>query len=663
MRLARRGCLAILFVLLLGSTAAGSVAAVDPPDARPELSGSEMAATAQSTDDTVVQTQTYGLVPDQPGEVAATIRYEIPDRVVELQTEVPASATVTRSVGFDRINETTYEWDEASATATIEFRINPNQTTQQSGIEGAEGDLISVDTGEWALFSRYRTPTRFRYSGSGDDPVGFDRNIRTAGPGAAGDRLVYLGAVETVERTANGQTFRLVIPEQADLTESRSDILDSLSDASGRLRVGARDETVLAIAAPTDGVAWGVRGLELGGAEFWVRDSEELDTADNVWLHEYIHTRQSIGTTPETAWLVEATAVYYAALLTLEQDRIQFRTFQRQLAEGERSVYDDVVLSDRSTWTDNANYIKGALAAGRIDESIRRETDSKTSFQRVFGELNARSGSVTQDDFLTAVGRAGGQLSRASAAEYTVRSTPISMWSQTTHREVFGPIPAAVGYETTGFRTDAPYRNTFFAEQPIRLAAGERLVADVRVTNAGDAEGSYNVTLGVDEETASSAGSIGPRTNRTVSVSTTFSEPGSYMMTVHGETVSVVVEPAADPQVASIAVDTERIGQGDSVTVTATVRNDAVIPANGSVNFTRNGETVAQRPVTLAPGATKQVTADVTMTELGTVTLGAGTAEPVEVTVLPIGGSGPGFTVVLTVVAAALALVLRRRSG
>jgi len=49
------------------------------------------------------------------------------------------------------------------------------------------------------------------------------------------------------------------------------------------------------------------------------------------------------------------------------------------------------------------------------------------------------------------------------------------------------------------------------------------------------------------------------------------------------------------------------------------------------------------------------------MTELGRVSLGAGTAEPVEVTVLPIGGSGPGFTVALTLLAVVLALFLRRR--
>ena len=663
MRVARRGCLALfLLLLVIGSTAAGGVAAVEPPDSQPSLASSDTAATGQSSDDTVVQTQTYGLVPDAPGEVSATMRYEIPDRVVELETEVPESATVTRAKGFSRADGTTYEWDEESATATIEFTINPNQTAQKRGIEAADGDLIAVDTGEWALFPRYRTPISWRYSGSEDDPVRFDRRIETAGPGAAGDRLVYLGAVETVERTANGQTFRLVVPKQADLAEPRGEILDSLADASGRLRVGARDETVVAIAAPTDGVAWGVRGLELGGSEFWVRDTETLDTAENVWLHEYVHTRQSVSTTAETDWLVEGLSVYYAALLTLDQERIEFREFQRLLAEGERSVYDDVVLSDESTWTDDADYVKGALAAGRIDESIRSETDSESSLQQVVGDLNAQSGSVTQDDFLAAVGRAGGQTSRAAAAEYTVRLTPLSMWSQATHRDVFGPIPAAVGYESAGYRTDGPYRNASFTDRSIRLAAGERLVADVRVTNAGDAEGRYNATLGVDEEpVASSTGSIGPRTNRTVPVPTTFAEPGSYTVTVHGDAVPVVVELPAEPRVESVSVDEERVGQGDSVTVTATVRNDAAIPANGTVDFTRNGETVAQRPVALEPGATTQVTANVSMPDLGAVRLGAGAADPVEVTVLPIGGSGPGFTVGLTILAIALALALRRR--
>ncbi|MEF8827820.1 MAG: peptidase, partial [Haloarcula sp.] len=80
--------------------AAGTAASMESEAAAGTAASREAGAAtsgATQTDDSDVirQTQTYARVPEEPGEVAVTLTYEIPDRVVDLETHVPAAATVT----------------------------------------------------------------------------------------------------------------------------------------------------------------------------------------------------------------------------------------------------------------------------------------------------------------------------------------------------------------------------------------------------------------------------------------------------------------------------------------------------------------------------------------------------------------------------------------
>lgn len=662
----------VLVVSMVGSVAAGGTAATetDPTVSTPATNTSAVAADATQTDDTIVQTNRYALLPDRPGSVQVTITYDVPDRVQSLETQFRTAGTVTDTDGFNRINETAYEWDESTATASLTVRYDVNETTSRTGPEAADGRYLFADVGEWALFKQFPTRTGWRYSG-GDTPVTIDRRSETAGPGAAGDRLVYLGGVSTVERSQSGQTFRLVIPEAADLEEPPEAILTSLANASQSLQIGDRDESVTGFAAPTGRVEWGVRGLAYGGSEFWVRDFEPLDEPANVWLHEYVHTRQEFRTTAETRWLTEATAQYYAAQLTLEQERIGFEAYRRYLGGGERSTYDDVVLATPSTWTANANYVKGALAAGRLDVTLRTATNRTGTLEGVVRELNRGSQPVTQAAFLGAVETTGGAEGRATAAELSATSEPVSMWDQRTQSRLFQPVPARITYALPagpeGYRASGPYRNATVPATPVRLAAGERLTVDTVVSNAGGEAGAYNATLTVDgRAVASATGELAAESERTVRLSHTFDRPGEYTLGAGEETATVVVEEPAEPTVSNVSVDRERVRAGDSVRVTATVRNDASVPANGSVAFTRDGEPVTTRAVTLSPGASTELSVTVDLPTAGTVRLGAGTAAPVAVTVVApttgtSAGSGPGFTAALAVLAALAALLARRR--
>jgi len=671
-----------LLLVVVGTAVAGGAAAPSAPEPAGQATFSESTASATATslmasgtnatqtDDAIVRTNRYALTPDRPGSVQVTLRYDIPDRVRSLETRLLSAATVTDVDGFTRVNDTTYEWDESTSSASITVRYDVNETTTRTGPEAADGRYLFTDVGEWALFSGFRTRTNWVTPQS--NPVGFERRSETAGPGAVGERLVYLGAVSTTERTQNGQTFRLVVPEAAQLSESPEAILDSLTNASRTLRIGDRDETVVAFAAPTGRIEWAVRGLAYGGSEFWVRDFERLDEPSNVWLHEYVHTRQAFQTTAETRWLTEATAQYYAATLTLEQERIDFETYRRYLAAGEHSTYDEVVLSAPPTWTANADYVKGALAAGRLDVALRAATNRTGTLEGVLWELNHGTQPVSQTAFLGAVENAGGAGPRATATEITETSESLSMWDQRTQSRLFGTLPAQVGYSlpagADGYRASGPYRNDTVAAAPVRLATGERLTVATVVSNIGGESGAYNATLTVDDRVVASAtGQLDADSERTVPLAHTFERAGEYTLGVGEETVTVVVEEPAEPTVSNVSVDRARVRAGESVRVTATVRNDAAVPANGTVAFTRDGEPVTARAVTLAPGAKTELSATVALPTAGTVRLGAGSAEPSTVTVVATTESetssagGPGFTASVTVFAALLALLARRR--
>ena len=651
----------VVIVSMTGSAAAAQVGVVSDAGTDQSLDG-VAAAGATQTDDTVVQTKRYALTPDRPGSVRVTVSYELPDQMRSLQTRLKNNGTVTGTDGFERVNETTYEWDESTATPSLTLTYDPNETTSTTGPGSADGRYLFADVGEWALFRQFRVDVEYGFT---KPRPSFERRAQTVGPGTIGDRVVFLGELSTTERTANGQTFQLVVPEAAELREPPAAILASLTNASQSLRIGDRDEDVTVFAAPTNRVEWALRGLATGDSEFWVRDFERVDEPANIWVHEYVHTRQAFETTEETRWLTEATAQYYAALLTFEQGRIDFEAFQRELARGERSTYDDVVLATPSTWTSDANYFKGALAAGRIDLALRAATNQSNTLEAVVRELNGESGLVTRVEFLDAVAATGGDEPRATAAETTETSESLSMWDQRNHSRLFGIVSAQIGYAlpaaADGYRASGPYRNDTLSSTPVRLATGERLTVDTVVSNIGGEAGAYNATLTVDNRAvASVAGELDAESEQTIPLSHTFDKAGEYTLGVGKETVTVVVGPPAEPTVTGVRVDSSRVRAGDSAVVTATVRNDGAVPANGTVIFTRDGEPVTRRTVALAPGASRELSADIELPMFGMVQLGAGDAAPVAVTVVASpdelievsSGSGAGFTPTAAVLAA-----------
>lgn len=666
----------IAAVLVLASgvpTVAGGPPAV-------QYATTDGAGTAETADATIELTRQLHLTPDRPGEIAVTLAYAIPSNVVSLTAELPAAAAVTGTRGFDRVDGTEYEWDGQTANPRIRFRITANQTFTATGPIGGDGDYLFVDVGPWALVSVPRSATSWGWTDGGT--VELSRHTTTDGPGAVGSDLAFLGEHTEHTRTAHGQTFRLIVPAEADLAEPPDRILDSMAAASDTLRVGDRDEVVLLVAAPTSTVRWGVRGFQIGDTDIWVRDAERLDTADNVWLHEYVHTRQGYDAGDDARWFTEASASYYAALLSLEQERIGFEAFRDRLSLGTRSPDSDAVLAEPGTWDSVAPYTKGALVAGELDRQVRTASERGRSLQDVLARMNGEAEPVTGAQLQTWLGEAGGDDVGAAAEQYTTTSAAPTTWNRTAHATAFGATPARIssalpGAEApAGYRVSGPFRNgSLGTDRPPRLVVGETLAVDVVTSNTGGTIGEFDVRLLVDgTPIGRESGTLPAGESVTLTFAHQFEAPGDYTLAIGDQRTTVEVRSPATPRVADLSIS--RLGPAEDnverVAVTATVANDHERPAAADLTLVVDGDPVETREVTLAPKGRDEVDFAELRLEPGehtlsvdgeTVTLSVD-GETVTVTVESPSLSirGDGFGVIAAVVALfALGLLFGRR--
>ncbi|QZX98263.1 CARDB domain-containing protein [Halobaculum rubrum] len=713
----QRGLAVVAVVVLISSLVAPAVA-IDPASAtgQPTAVGSftgpadidapaTTPAASLADGDDIRLTTTLALTPDSPGSVAVTLRFDVPDRVTAVEATIAADAEAVTTEGFSATEGDTYEWDGETATPTIRYRLPANRTAatgrldrlgprsagpSPDGVSGtAAGDTgyLFVDTGPWALVSLPGTSLSWRYRG---ETVGLSREATTAGPGAVGDRVAFLGEHAVRERTANGQTFRLVVPAASDgaMTVRPERVLDSFAAASGDLRVGDRDESVFVVAAPT-GVDWAVRGLQTGDSDAWVRADEPLDDPQSAWLHEYVHTRQSFATTAETRWLTEGSADYYAALLALRQGLTDFPAFADHLERGAEAPYGDDVLADPGTWTTGTPYRKGSLVAGETDRRIRLASDGGATFATVVARLNAESEPISGDRFRALVADAGDESVADETGRYVRTDAAPGMWSASAHEAAFGTPVARIAVDPPArVAVEGPFRNTSLAP-PVTVAVGESLTVPVAVSNVGGAAGDYRVALAANDRTVDAAnGTLAAGGNATVPLSWTPTEPGTYAVTVRGRTYEVFVEEPSTPSVASVSVNRTTVPAGDGVSVTAEVVAEGPVPAEGDLAVRVDGETVATERVRVGPGEATTLRVTIRVDEPGahTVSVGdAGASFTVESadggdgtertdstngaddgraggTAAPVPGFGFGAAAASLAVALAVALLTRRRS-
>lgn len=634
---------------------------------------------AAESDETIVRTTTLSLTPEEPGTVEAVVSFDVPSSVSSLNTSVPERATVIETVGFERNPDGTYTWERGDDGPVLTMAVSANQTgiglrdVSRWRAETMESGYKFVDTGPWAIVAAPAMSTEWNYRG--DEP-GFESRLATDGEGVAGERMAFLGPASTHQRTAHGQTFTLVVPDRADLEEPPAAILDSLEQASGTLQVGERDPRVTVFAAPTT-VDWAAMGMA-GDADAWVQADNSLDDPNNVWLHEYVHTRTDYRPTEDARWTTEGIAEYYAAQLTLEQGLIGFDAFRDHLDRGNSDRYGSSVLSRPDTWTAGANYLKGALVFGGLDRRLRVETGSRYIAGDVLARMNAREDRVSHAFVVDTVEDLAGSETVAYVDRYVTTEEAPDMWTRQEHSAAFSLLPPRmIVDEDIQYEISGPYRDVTTDTSPI-LVPNETVTLVATVTNEGDVSGEYDLTFAIDGEPRETiTGTLDGGESTTVRVNTTVDSIGKRLLTLGDTSTEIAVESPASPRVTDLSIDEQTISAGESVQVSITAINDADKPARGEIPIKVDGTTVSTWHAFLDRGETVTVTKSVSLEDPGehevtvdshriTVTVEPGTIDAGESSpaVEPETPTNiPGFTVGITVLAIVLAFAFATRRG
>lgn len=600
---------------------------------------------------------------DADDRIDVETRLSVPDSMIELEIILPDEAEVYETNGFERIEEGRYEWTGQTSEPTIRYEY-------EATIRGTRGDregVFFVVADEWALV---RTPSIDITGSSTDQDVGVERANTVDGEGVAGSHMAYLGAYTEYTGAAEGQEFRLIVPDAANLEEDPAAIVEALEAAAHRLSIGEPTPQVLAFAAPTADHTWAPAGLQRGDAgDMWVRDVERLGTNRDTWVHEYVHTRQRYahsedshtGTTAGTRWTYEGMAEYYAALLPYEAGDITYREFRDKLEEGTGREYDDVRLADPDTWADNdANYDRGALVFAYLDQRLRAAAD--TTLDAVIAGFNDRDQAFTQERFLDAIEAAGGDEIRSEAKRYTETTDVPPIATQREHAAAFGGPDIRYSIEET--TVSGPYRS---GALEIPVVVGESVVVTVRVQNAGDESGAYEAELRIDDDPVSAqSGELAAGDSTTLQFTHSFETPGEYDVAVGTDRETVAVEEPADIEVTGLSTEPDDPAPGETITIQATVESAADRPAAGEVVFALDGETIATESVRVADGAAT-VETSVEIDEPGDFTVSVGgqsttvtVGDPNEMSPMPI-DEQPGFGIPVALVALAATLLAAKR--
>jgi hypothetical protein len=398
-------CLCCLSVIAGAGAELEARAGID--SGTPAAAGAENGASQVSAAAPDAIVLAYEFAPaDPPDRVRVTVRLDtVPDPVESFRftPSLPGMA-IESAEGFVR-EDGDLVWDGRSYDAFVTDTAPAASGAATEGDEDAADGLGTAEAADWTYVATEPLTLRYSYRYYGSDPG--VRTRVTASDGAAGPTIVFLGRAETATR-GFAQQVRLVVPHAANLS-TRESVMRTLLGARQALSVGAVDErlNVFVATAPIRHGATAYPQRVPDEQDVWVRDDVPVNTTDNTWVHEYVHTRQAFETTARTRWVTEASAEYYAALLTMRQGRVSFAAFREHVRVDD---YADDRLADPGTWSDDRTpYTRGERVLAALDVRIRRASNGTASFQDVFRRMNAHDGPVTADDFRRFVNDAAGE--------------------------------------------------------------------------------------------------------------------------------------------------------------------------------------------------------------------------------------------------------------
>lgn len=350
-----------------------------------------------STPEIITKEYEFELLRHTEGTIEVTVEYTLPEALTGLTVTVTGGAALRDLVGFDGGRDA-LKWDGETTSPAVTFEQTVDRDTSRLG------GYSFVDAGGWAITQKPSVAERW----SAPSPVQVveqveaDRDVAASSDGY----VVFVGPF--CERGVRGdqQRIRVVIPEAASLSPTLHAVRRTLEHASEDLVVGTRDDETLAVAVPAGEMSHGIAGLQSGMSGFWVKDTCDVSTPHTTWIHEYVHTRQSLNRTKSTKWLVEGSANYFAALLAHRQRLATYDDFHAVVStsKDERGV-----LAEPDRWpSPYTDYKKGCRVLAALDVELRDRTDGTNSLQSVFWELNRSSKPLTHPRLRGVVASVGG---------------------------------------------------------------------------------------------------------------------------------------------------------------------------------------------------------------------------------------------------------------
>jgi hypothetical protein len=335
---------------------------------------------------------------------------------------VTSGARYERPTGAQRDDSsaTRLRWDgRASAVRTTLVPAgdpDADGTLRVSGRDWAFGPvppLLVVWTPEEGGDRRTIRPFQDRDSGrvQVSTPVG----------GLVGKKYAVSGAVTVRTVQTDHGVIQLVTPESESPRASKYEIHDALGTAASEFDGGG---------STGGGVVFVVPGARQGGATFlsadetWVAGDARLHTANSVWFHEYVHSRQEFALGPRMRWFEEASAEYFAARLAAETGYAGAVDQELYWLGRTRS---ESRLTDPATWSESTvPYHRGALVLAALDSEIQTRTDGQRSLEDVFRRLNQHDGVVTYELFTETVTEVTGEEMEPWVDRYVAGTGPVS---------------------------------------------------------------------------------------------------------------------------------------------------------------------------------------------------------------------------------------------
>ena len=178
-----------------------------------------------------------------------------------------------------------------------------------------------------------------------------------------------------------------------------------------------------------------------------------------------------------------------------------------------------------------------------------------------------------------------------------------------------GEYVVKLGTLTTSFRITseaqpvkpAEFQVTDLTVNPSSVLADEVVEISVKITNVGEATGSYKVNLKIDGATRDTRDvTLAGQANDVVEFEVTETNAGTYNVEIDGVAGSFTVEaPVAaseNIELIRVFVNPYEVWEGETVTVTAKANNTASEEGALSARLLVGGEVVATKQVTLAAG-------------------------------------------------------------